>query len=106
MEGYPAFDERWLGASIPADRWHFHRRLLERYAIVLGPGEYSKMIRDLKGGQFQLVQSRRGGLAIVAVKVQRTRVYLIANGHHVMTALPPKSALNRKRRALLEESKA
>ncbi len=37
------FDPRWEGASIPDNQWHFHKRLLERYGIVLGPGEYSQI---------------------------------------------------------------
>lgn len=102
MESDPAFDDRWLGAFIPADHWHFHRRLYERYKIVLGPGEYSKLLSDLENGRSQMVQPRRGGSAIVAVKIQKQRVYLIAKGRYVMTVMPRNAALNRKRRALLE----
>lgn len=49
------FDPRWLGRSIPERHWHFHRRLLERYGIILAPGEFGEMIKDIKSGRAPLV---------------------------------------------------
>jgi hypothetical protein len=40
----------WEGASIPAEHWHFHRRVFERYRMVLPPGAFSKMLRRLLAG--------------------------------------------------------
>ena len=53
-----AFDPRWQGRSIPERHWHFHRQLLARYGIVLGPGEFSEMLRDIKDGRALLIEPR------------------------------------------------
>ncbi|WP_043367216.1 hypothetical protein [Belnapia sp. F-4-1] len=40
----------WDGACIPIKHWHFHRRIFERYRMVLPPGAFSKMLRRLQAG--------------------------------------------------------
>ena len=40
----------WEGAFIPLEHWHFHRRVFERYRMVLSPGAFSKMLRRLRAG--------------------------------------------------------
>jgi hypothetical protein len=40
----------WEGAFIPAEHWHFHRRVFGRYRMVLPPGAFSKMVRRLRSG--------------------------------------------------------
>lgn len=46
-----AFDPRWDGASIPERDWHFHRRLFERYGIVLLPGELRRSCTTWETGE-------------------------------------------------------
>lgn len=93
-----AFDRRWQGVSIPSYHWHFHRRLLTRYGIVLAPGDFSGMVRDIRGGRAELVERRpRGGLVYaVEIKSVRRHVYVLMVGPCVISAWPPMYDLNAK----------
>ncbi len=64
------FDPRWDGRSIPQKLWHFHRQLLARYGIILAPGEFSQMLRNIKRGRAQLVEMRTRRMGIYSVKLQ------------------------------------
>jgi hypothetical protein len=92
------FDERWNGASIPRNHWHFHRRLFERYAIVLAPGEYSGLLKDIKGGYVQLVKKRASRPSIYCVWIRSAdqRVFLIASRHRLFTVLPQSTRIVRR----------
>ena len=94
------FDQRWHGAFIPSQHWHFHRRLLSRYGIVLRPGDFSAMVRALANGTAVPVERRSGKGAIYSVRVRsaRTRIYVVAIGTHLITAWPPSAHLNGLRR--------
>ena len=85
------FDERWNGASIPQEHWHFHRQLLARYGIVLAPGEFSKMKSDLMSGRAKLVKERPRRASIYRVKITSARksIYVVAWNGRVFTAYPP-----------------
>jgi hypothetical protein len=94
------FDPRWNGCSIPARDWHFHRQLLVRYGIVLCPGEYARMVKDIKAGFAELIEMRSVREAIYSVKLhhQHERIYVLSNGQRVFTAWPPTKRLNEIRR--------
>jgi hypothetical protein len=99
------FDPRWYGRSIPERHWHFHRQLLARYGIILAPGEFSKMLRDIRGGHALLIERRTRKTAIYSVKISREierneRIYVLSNEKDVFTAWPPKKRLNEIRRQM------
>lgn len=102
MIGDDGFDARWLGKSIPERHWHFHRRLLERYGIVLAPGEFSQMLKDITTGRAPLVQRRSAKSAVYLVRNRRLfeRYFILMTNGEIRTALPPSKALRRARRAL------
>ena len=99
------FDQRWERAFIPSQHWHFHRRLLSRYRIVLGPGEFSAIVRALEDHTALPVDQRSGGGTIYAVRVGRARtpVYVLAIGLNLITAWPPSGKLHARRRQQLAE---
>jgi hypothetical protein len=96
------FDPRWTGASIPIDHWHFHRQLLLRYGIVLAPGEFSRIHAAIRTGQAQVIQRRSPTQNIYSVRITRLqeRIYILAEGSHIITAWPPSARLNEIRRKL------
>lgn len=104
MSKKPYFDPRWLGASIPEKHWHFHRQLLIRYGIVLGPGEFSDLAHDIKTGYAKLIERRSKKTSIYSVRIDRIgeRVYVLSDGKHIITAWPPEKRLNEKRRRMRE----
>lgn len=101
-------DPRWHGAMIPSEHWHFHRQLLERYKIVLAPGEFTLIHKALKAGTAQLIERRKGRKAIYSVKVPSVmeRVYILARGPVIITAWPPEKRLNAIRRSLKRDHSA
>ena len=103
MNKLTIFDLRWLGASIPRSHWHFHQQLFRRYQMVLGPGEYSEMVRDIRSGIAVLIEKRKGRTAIYSVKIhaQYERIFVLSDGRQVLTAWPPEKRLNDIRRALV-----
>lgn len=102
MIGDDGFDARWLGKSIPERHWHFHRRLLERYEIVLAPGEFSEMLKDIATGRAPLVQRRSIKSSIYWVRNRRLweRFFVLVTNGEIRTALPPSKKLRRLRRNL------
>lgn len=84
--------------SIPSYHWHFHRRLLERYGIILAPGEFSRMMRDIRSGRADLVERRpRGGIIYgVDIASVRRRIYVLMDGAWVISAWPPQYDLDAK----------
>jgi hypothetical protein len=105
MDKTNVFDPQWYGRSIPERHWHFHRQLLARYGIILAPGEFSKMLRDIRGGRALLIERRTRKTAIYSVKISREiepneRIYVLSNGKDVFTAWPPKKRLNDIRRQM------
>jgi hypothetical protein len=93
------FDSRWLGKAIPARHWHFHRRLFGRYGIILAPGEFSQMLKDIASGKALLVQRRSAGSAIYMIRNARLweRYFVLVRNGQIKTALPPSRALKRLR---------
>lgn len=104
MNDDDGFDVRWVGRSIPERHWHFHRRLLERYGIVLAPGEFSQMLKDITSGKAPLVQRRSAESAVYLVRNRRLfeRYFVLVTHSQIRTALPPSKALKREWRNLLE----
>lgn len=99
------FDPRWERRSIPQRHWHFHRQLLARYGIVLAPGEFSGILRDIRSGKAQLIEDRQGKQAIYSVRITRLyeRIYVLSNGKDLFTAWPPSKRLNEIRRRINDE---
>ena len=85
------FDARWLGAVIEAKSWHFHRRLLERYGIVLGPADYSGIVNAIARGKAPLIDVNEDESAVYLVQVPSTNALFFAaakpNGD-LITAMP------------------
>ncbi len=103
VEGPEIFDSRWDGATIPADHWHFHRQLLNRYGVVLAPGEFSQIVKDIRDGCAMLVKRRRtgrGAIYFVRIRSARRKVYVLAVGTRLLTAWPHDPRLNALRRQL------
>jgi hypothetical protein len=97
-----AFDPRWQAAAIPSCHWHFHRRLLERYGLVLAPGDFSAMVRDIRCGRAVVVERRAHRRILYAVEVgtARRHVLVLTAGTAVVSAWPPDGRLMAKRRAI------
>lgn len=101
-----AFDSRWENKAIHERDWHFHRRLLERCGIVLAPGEFAAIIRDIKRGTAVQVKKLTSRKAIFWVRIARLheRIYVLSNGQQLFTAYPHTPQLNRLRRAQLDQT--
>ncbi|MBO6716559.1 MAG: hypothetical protein JJ913_01245 [Rhizobiaceae bacterium] len=101
------FDPRWLGAAIPAKHWHFHRRLYAHYRIILAPGDFGSLLRDVQRGRARWLQDLGDGKELFAVRIRTgfERIYVVVKQRrYVVTVLPP----TRKLRLLrdLEEGRA
>ena len=90
------FDQRWDGVVIPAGAFHFHRRLWERYGVVLGPGHYSKIMKQIQRKRaiaIEFDQDRGTTVYGIYLPGSSNRVALIvSDGRHLVSALPPKKA--------------
>jgi hypothetical protein len=102
IDGDELLDPRWHGAIIPIIHWHFHRRLLKRYGMVLGPGDFSCMVKAVKSGQATLIETRRTNWAIYSLRLNsnKKRIYILVRGNTVISAWPPNKRLKRLNRAL------
>jgi len=110
-EAFPApggdvLDTRWFGATIQREHWHFHRQLLNRYGVILAPGEFSWIVSMLETGKALLVQTRGPKQAIYSIRLPRVqeRIYVLATGCRLVTAWPPTRRLNATRRNLANQS--
>jgi len=85
-----AFDLRWDGTSIPEKHWHFHKRLYERYGIVMGPGDFGAMLKAIKGGKALMVRRHGRKQRVYWCKVPscHERIYVLASGPAILTAWP------------------
>lgn len=103
------YDPLWEGACIPIEHWHFHRRLWERYWIVLGPGEFGDIKRAVEKGRAFQIESHTEGKATYLFRLGQhgqDLVFALFRGSRPVTALPPTKALFSKHRKRLEERKA
>lgn len=110
-EGMTAFDPRWDGTSIPEKHWHFHRRLHERYGIVMVPGDFGAMVKAIKSGKALMVRKQDRGRRIYWCKVPSCyeRIYVLARRDAIFAAWPatPDIIKDRKRaQARLEAERA
>ena len=90
-------DRRWHGASIHKEHWHFHRRLFERYGIVLAPAEFSQMTNAIRKSKAFAVENHPNGQNTYSILVRShaTRIYVVASRQgRIVTALPPNKRLN------------
>lgn len=88
--------------SIPKYHWHFHRQLWERYGIVLAPGEFSQMLRDIKTGRAVVIERLSDNRTIYMVRNKRLweRYFVVVRNAYIITALPPSKRLKKLRREL------
>lgn len=93
------YERRWLGASIPIEHWHFHRRLLARYGLVLAPGEFARMMKDIRSRRALLVETRPRNRCVFSVRLGATgeRIFVVMVGLRLVTALKPSAKLRRLR---------
>lgn len=91
--GEGEFDPRWLGAHISDADWHFHRQLLQRYGIVLGPGQFSKIETDIRFGRAILIRARNKNSGLYSVHLKGAgRVYILVANGRPRTAWPTRHA--------------
>ena len=89
-------DPRWEGRSIPYKHWHFHRRLHERYGIIMAPGEFGAMVKAIKSGKALMVHRKGKHHRIYWHKVQSVheRIYvLVGKSGAILSAWPPTKQL-------------
>lgn len=93
------FDPLWNGKSIPKYHWHFHRQLFARYGIVLAPGEFSEMLRDIKDGRATVIERLSSNATIYMIRNTRLwqQYFVLVRNGYVVTALPPGKKLKRLR---------
>ncbi len=80
-----------MGAVIDARQWHFHRRLFQRYGIVLGPADYSRIAKTIARRRVPFIDRRPDGSAVYLVQVPSSGalVFVAAKPNGVLiTALP------------------
>lgn len=96
------FDNRWRDRSIPKKHWHFHRALYSRYGVVLAPGEFSRMLKDIQSGRALRVMTMDGDRAIYFIRLKRVgeRFFVLVTKGHVVTALPATKKLVGARKLL------
>ena len=94
------FNPRWNGARIPKKDWHFHRQLLRRYGIVLAPGEFSEIVRDIRNGYAKQIEKRGNKLGIYSTRISRLheQIFVLSDGKNLISAWPPEKRLNELRR--------
>lgn len=99
------YDPRWIGASIRKDYWHFYRQLFQRYRLILAPGEFSKIISDIKSGRARLIEPAKSGGAIYRVRITRTgdRIYILVVHGMPRTAWPVRVGKQLAKKAFVVE---
>ncbi|ESY82480.1 hypothetical protein X740_05405 [Mesorhizobium sp. LNHC221B00] len=104
MKNRDGFDPRWNGKSIPKKHWHFHQQLLARYGLVLAPGEFSQMLRDIETGRATVIERRPPDSTVYMIRNTRLweRYFVLVTNGHIITALPPSKRLKRLRREMPE----
>lgn len=102
MQDENGFDPRWNGKSIPKKHWHFHQQLLVRYGIILAPGEFSQMLRDIETGRAAVIERRSASKVVYMIRNTRLwdRYFVLVTNGHVVTALPPSKRFKKLRREL------
>ena len=97
-----AFDSRRNGRFIPKHHWHFHWHLHTRYGIVLAPGEFSQMLRDIETGRATIIERRQPNSVVYMIRNTRLwdRYFVLVTNGYVVTALPPSKRLVKLRREM------
>lgn len=96
------YDERWNGASIDLEHWHFHKQLYERYGIIMGPGDFSHMKNGLRKGKALFIREIARHRAIYRWRIKSTGeiIFVVAHRDRVFTAYPPRRELRERGRLL------
>lgn len=105
-EADPPFCSRWEGVRIPLREWHFYRRLYQRYRVVLGPGEFSMIVRQIRSSTAPIVRDKSGRRRMHPVKIPSANVvvFVVSNGRMPVTAWPPQCVSRNPHRRELEAS--
>lgn len=91
MAANEGFDPRWLGAVVREPTWHFHRRLFERYGIILGPADYSRISISVARGLARQIRPGPDGTAVYLVQVPTSGALVFVGakpGGELITAMP------------------
>ena len=102
-----SFNAQWHNVYISIEHWHFHRQLLKRYGIILAPGAFSQILKDIRNGKAILIERRSRKQALYSVRISSVheRIYvLISAGDRIITAWPPQKRLNAIRRRLTRDT--
>ena len=88
-------DRRWIGAVIHIYHWHFHRRLFERYHVILPPGEFTYIVNTIASGEAMLIEPRANGAGIYSIRlpISQKRVYVLAKRRRLITVWPRQKRL-------------
>lgn len=97
------FDPRWDGAFIPHEHWHFHRRLYERYGIVLAPGEFQAVMASIKSGSDVFYRKGETTVHRINLRVSGDRVFVVVRRGRLATVISPGHA--KHERARLQRAK-
>lgn len=90
------FDPRWYEAVIGENTWHFHRRLYERYGVVLGPRGYTRIIKDISRKRALKIKQKSGGAWVYMIWIPPLidPVFIVfRKGSPLLTAMPPSEKL-------------
>lgn len=89
------FCSRWDGAFISDREWHFHRRLYERYGVVLAPGEFTMIVRRIRSRKTPVIRRKDGKLLIHVIRIPSADivVFVVSDGRMPKTAWPPEECL-------------
>jgi hypothetical protein len=70
----------WIGWRIDKAQWHFHKRLHERYAIILSFGEVEALMDEIRRGKALLIaRSKHAAEATYGLRVQGRAIQVVAN---------------------------
>jgi len=96
-------DPRWHDATVKKEHWHFHRQLLARYGVVMAPGEFSLLLRDILTGNAKPIKRQSPTRAVYFAKLYyaKERIYVVVDDGRIITVLPPAKHLGRLRRQVL-----
>lgn len=87
------FHPIWDGVSIDIRHWHFHRRLYERYSIILRPGEFADIFeKAVKKKKKAFHKTDRSRVHSVFVRSAQEMVFVVADERSLITVLTPAMA--------------
>lgn len=85
-----AFQAKTEGWAVHKKDWHFHRRLFERYGVVLKHEEFDRITTEAMNGRRLWEKVSHSERSICALRLRRALVYVVINeAGKLITALTP-----------------